>query len=107
MRTRQVDDLHIIIEDVEALLKRQRQQKSGQQLHTGLHNTQLLKQAGPVAIQPFSFGLVPTVVRALGIHRAIVSPALPVRSGFRLIGFTQLPVNNFLGRHRTVETWLQ
>ena len=45
-----------VIEDVEALLKRQRQQQTGQQLHTGLHDPQLLQQTGPIAVQPFGFG---------------------------------------------------
>jgi hypothetical protein len=46
-----------LVENVEALLERQRQQKSGEQLHPGLYHPQLLQQVAPIAVQPFDFGL--------------------------------------------------
>jgi hypothetical protein len=54
---------HQIVEAIEALLQRQCQQETGEQLHTGLCDSQLLKQAGPVAVEPlrFSFGARPVV----------------------------------------------
>jgi hypothetical protein len=40
---------HQIVEAIEALLQRQCQQETGEQLHTGLCDSQLLEQVGPVA----------------------------------------------------------
>ncbi len=42
---------------VEARLKRQRQQETGEQLNTGLDHPQFLQQTEPIAVQPLGFTL--------------------------------------------------
>ena len=59
---RQVEHPHRVIERLKALLKRQGEQKPGEQLNTGLNDAQLLKQARPVAVEPLCVGLM-----ALGV----------------------------------------
>lgn len=60
---------------IEALLERQRQQESGEQLHPGLNHAQFLQQTVPIAVQAFHFGFaartaVPplVVLRIVDVH---------------------------------------
>ena len=55
---RQVEHPHRVVERLKALLKRQGEQKSGEQLNTGLNDAQLLQQARRVAVEPLCVGLV-------------------------------------------------
>lgn len=74
-RTRHRREVHLphdTVEDVEALLKGQRQEEARQQLNTGLHDAQFLEEAGPVAIQPFGLGLRPR-------------PAIPILVGLGMV----------------------
>jgi hypothetical protein len=61
------------------LLKRQRQQETGEQLDAGLGNPQFLQQAGPIAVQPLRFRFVAIPIPLLGLgmlhvrHRSILT----------------------------------
>ena len=80
----EIDRAHCAVELAEPLLKRQNQQKSGEQLDTGLRHPQLLQQARPITVQPLRFRLVAVGVPVLAglrmldvIHAAIVTvPAI-------------------------------
>ena len=61
----EIDGAHGAVEQSEALLERQGQQKAGEQLNTGLRHSQLLQQARPIAVQPFGFRLVAIRIPAL------------------------------------------
>jgi hypothetical protein len=72
---RQIRRPHLLIENVEPLLERERQEEPGEQLHAGLHHPEFLQQAGPVAVEPLGFGLaaliaIPSLVvfRVVDIH---------------------------------------
>lgn len=52
---------HGTVENVEALLGGQREERTRQQLDAGLHHAQFLEQARPVAVQALGRGLRPPI----------------------------------------------
>jgi len=85
----QINRAHHAVELGEPLLKRQGQEKAGEQLHAGLCHPQLLEEAGPITVQPLRFRLVAIPIPLLGLgmldvlHAAILTaPAIAMaRSG--------------------------
>jgi hypothetical protein len=82
----EIDRAHYGVESAETWLERQNEKKAGQQLDSGLGDTQLLQQARPVTVQPLGFRLVAVVVptpfhlRMFAGHKALshrIRPAAP------------------------------
>ena len=76
----EVDDAHGFVNVVKPVVERQGQQQTGEKLHAGLHHSQFLEQAAPVAIQAFGLslitcGFVPALVlvRTVRTHLSIIA----------------------------------